>query len=111
MNHLEPSINPDRCRMAKIIIIAATWLSLNGCATIETVSNFTIDSPKIYSGTRLDNTAIAENHIRLRVYKEKFNVEPPENPEADLFFSFLFDTIILPVTASAALFEVLFGWT
>jgi uncharacterized protein YceK len=111
MNHLKPSINPNRCRMAKIIIIAVTWLSLNGCATIETVSNFTIDSPKVYSGTRLDNAAMAGNHIRLRVYKEKFHVEPPENPEEDIFFSFLMDTIILPVTASVALFEVMFGWT
>ena len=111
VNRSTSSTDTHRCRMVKIIIIAVAWLSLNGCATIETASNFTIDSPKIYSGTRLNNTAITKNHIRLRVYQEKFNVEPPENPEADLFFSFLFDTIILPVTASATLFEVLFGWT
>jgi uncharacterized protein YceK len=81
---------------------------MNCCATINTVSNFTNESPKVYSGTRLDKTAISEKKLRLMVYKEKFGIEPPKNPETDIFFSFILDTIILPVTVPIALYEIIF---
>jgi uncharacterized protein YceK len=108
LNNSPPATDAPMHQMRIVILIVVALLSLNGCATIDTVSSFTIESPKIYSGTRLDKVAMNKEHIRLRVYKEKFNVVPPENPETDIFFSFLLDTIILPVTVPIAFYETLF---
>lgn len=81
---------------------------MNHCATVDTVSSLTIDSPKLYSGTRLDWAAISEDDLRLRVYAEKFNVVPPVHPKSDLLFSFVLDTVVLPVTLPIALYEIIF---
>jgi uncharacterized protein YceK len=80
-------------------------LSTTGCATLTTVSHFTSESPKIYSGARLDIHASAHDENILRVYKDTYGVEPPAYPKVDLPFSLLFDTIILiPVVMPVILF-------
>ncbi|OGW46340.1 MAG: hypothetical protein A2078_01575 [Nitrospirae bacterium GWC2_57_9] len=82
---------------------------MQGCATLTTASHFTAESPKIYSGTRLDIHASRHNEDTLRVYREKYGVEPPAYPVVDLPFSFLFDTIILgPVVLPIVLYQAVF---
>lgn len=90
------------------VLLIFLSLSLNNCATVDTVSSFTNESPKLYSGTRLDWTATSEDELRLRLYEEKFGVLPPDYPRSDLFFSFILDTFVLPVTLPIAMYEIIF---
>jgi uncharacterized protein YceK len=84
-------------------------LSTTACASLTTASHFTKESPKIYSGTRLDIHAGANHDDILRVYRDKYGVEPPAYPELDLPFSLLFDTIILvPVVMPIVLYQAVF---
>jgi uncharacterized protein YceK len=78
-------------------------IGLSGCATFKT-----LDAPLplaqrmfIYSGTRLDWTALAKNDAALR----KFKVTPPRYPLIDLPLSFALDSIFLPLTVCAEIFH------
>jgi uncharacterized protein YceK len=63
----------------------------------------------IYSGTRLDLHASAHHDEILRVYRDKYGVEPPEYPKIDLPFSLLFDTFILfPIVYPIFLYQAVF---
>jgi uncharacterized protein YceK len=85
-------------------------LSTTACATLTTTSHFTKESPKIYSGARLDLHASAHHDEILRGYRDKYGVEPPDHPKLDLPFSMLFDTIILvPVVMPIVLYQAIFG--
>ena len=86
-----------------IIMLTALFLGSSGCATFETVSNARINSPKFFSGTRLDLNAINNNKVALK----KFNVQPPEYPLLDLPGSFVLDIVVSPLTGGAALYETL----
>lgn len=87
-----------------VFLIAATALTAtNGCATISAVSTAERGSPKVYAGTRLDLHAIAGNASALR----RFHTEAPRYPWLDLPFSAVLDTLILPLTLSAAAFEAI----
>ena len=87
------------------ILVLALVSTLPGCATYSTISEAKPGSPKIYSGTRLDLNAIQGNeHAQL-----KFKTLPPKNPGLDLPFSFLLDTIMLPLSLSVSGYEILFG--
>jgi len=75
-----------------------------GCATYRTVSTAEQGSPKVFSGTRLDASAIRGDEIALR----EFKAAPPMYPLLDLPFSMGFDTAILPLTVPIATDEFLF---
>ncbi|HSB33562.1 MAG TPA: YceK/YidQ family lipoprotein, partial [Nitrospirota bacterium] len=80
-----------------------------GCATLTTASHFTKDSPKFYSGTRLDMHARALHEDALLAYKDKYGVDPPDYPGIDLPFSLLFDTVILvPIVLPVVLYQAVF---
>jgi uncharacterized protein YceK len=80
-----------------------------GCATLTTATHFTRESPMVYSGTRLDIHASAHHDDVLRVYSDKYGVEPPAYPKLDLPFSLLLDTLILfPVVYPIALYQAVF---
>lgn len=83
-------------------------LYMAGCATFKTVSHPTRESPKLYSGTRLDIHAIRGNQEVLKVYRDKYKVVPPEQPKLDLPLSFIFDTTFLFITFPIALYEAVF---
>ena len=83
-----------------IILVAAT----SGCATYSTISAAVPGSQMVFSGTRLDLNVIGGNEIGAR----KFKVAPPAYPLIDLPFSLLLDTLIFPLTFSAATFEFMF---
>ena len=89
----------------RFLLAACIALSLQGCATYSTISEAKPGSPKIYSGTRLDVHAIEGNEFA----QLKFKVEPPPHPGLDLPFSFILDTIMLPLTLSITSYEALFG--
>lgn len=92
-------------KFISILIVLAMACLLQGCATYSTISEAKPGSPKIYSGTRLDLNAMQGNEHALL----KFNANPPKNPVLDLPFSFLFDTIMLPLSFSVSGYEALFG--
>lgn len=93
-------------RLIKFFILVLMLVStLPGCATYNTISEAKPGSPKIYSGTRLDLNAIQGNEQA----QLKFKTLPPKNPGVDLPFSFLFDTIMLPLSLSISGYEALFG--
>jgi uncharacterized protein YceK len=76
---------------------------LTGCATFKTLD---ADVPLyervfIYSGTRLDWAAIANNDAAL----SKFKAAPPCYPLVDLPFSFVLDSVFLPLSVSAEIFH------
>lgn len=80
-------------------------LGLNGCATVRTMPTLgSYGSPKVYSGTRLDFNAVTGNTAGVK----RFKTEPPEYPLADIAFSAILDTIILPVTLPVATYELVF---
>ena len=85
-----------RLKILMISLVAFSLPNLHGCATYNTISAAKPGSPKIYSGTRLDLNAIQNNEFALL----KFKTAPPKNPAVDLPFSFLFDTLMLPLTFS-----------
>ena len=88
---------------APALLVLAVALT-NACATVQTMDGMTTrDSPKVMSGTRLDVTAIQGNRAAL----QKFDAEPPEYPWLDLPFSMVADVVLLPVTLSAAAYDVL----
>ncbi len=101
---------PARGRLNRIAVpVLRVVLSLlvlsggSGCASLRTMATMELGSPKIYSGTRLDYHAIKENDAAMG----RFNATPPAYPGADLPCSVIVDTIILPVTVSAYLYEAL----
>ena len=77
---------------------------LTGCATFDTISNAGINTPTVYSGTRLNVAALRDDDDRLR----RFPAAPPRHPAADLPLSLVLDTVLLPMTVPVALYEVLF---
>ncbi len=79
-------------------------LLLAGCATVDTVSNAGINTPKVYSGTRLNVAALRDDTDAVR----RFPAAPPRYPAADLPLSLLLDTALLPMTVPVALYEVVF---
>ena len=58
----------------------------------------------MYSGTRLDYSAVTENREGLG----KFKAEAPRYPLLDIPFSVVLDTVLLPVTLSVATYELVF---
>jgi uncharacterized protein YceK len=94
--------------LAWIAIISILFLSVSGCATVETISSATYGSPLVYSGTRLDVHKLAGNRKHLLRLKEKYDIDPPQYAIADLPFSFFLDSIIFPLTSSVALYNLLF---
>ena len=71
-------------------------LAMQACASVKTVNNYDKNSPKVYSGVRLDVAGIKkENTV-------KYNTDAPIYPWLDLPFSFVADTLLLPVSFSAA---------
>ena len=86
------------------IALSTTVFLSSGCASYRTISAATHGSPKIYSGTRLNIHTILDHHYAVK----KFDVKPPEYPILDLPASFALDTIMLPLSAQAALYETLY---
>ena len=85
-------------------LLCLATLNINGCATVDTISNAKPGSAKFFSGTRLDINALAGNNVAIK----KFEVQPPKYPLLDLPASFMLDLIIAPMTAGVALYEVVF---
>ena len=92
---------PESVSIVAIVVLQLSFSS--GCATYRTISKAEQGSPKVFSGTRLDVSAIRGDEIGLR----KFKVDPPKYPLVDLPFSIGFDTAILPLTVRAATGEFL----
>ena len=93
-------------RTAVPVLAALSLLVLSGgtgCASLRTMSTMELGSPKIYSGARLDYHAMKENDEAM----SRFNTTPPAYPGVDLPCSVIVDTIILPVTVSAYIYEAL----
>ena len=91
---------------APVLLAVLSLLILSvgtGCASLRTMATMELGSPKIYSGTRLNYHTMKENEEAV----SRFNATPPAYPGADLPFSVIVDTIILPVTVSAYLYEAL----
>ena len=98
-------IRNRRSVAAMLIFLVLT----TSCATLTTATHFTSESPMVYSGTRLDIHASAHHDEVLRVYREKYDVEPPAYPVLDLPFSLLLDTLILvPVVWPLVLYQAVF---
>ena len=95
-------------RAAALSVAALFLLSIYGCATVETISAVKDESPLVYSGTRLDLHAVLHNQKHLLWLKRKFDIDPPNFPLADLPLSILLDTVVLPLTSSVALYEIVF---
>ena len=80
-------------------------MGLSSCTTFK---SFDVDAHLplyerilIYSGTRLDWSAIAKNDADL----SKLKATPPCYPFVDLPLSFALDSIFLPLTVSAEIFH------
>jgi uncharacterized protein YceK len=91
-------------RSASIVPVVVLLLSSTACATYRTISTAEQGSPKVFSGTRLDVSAIRGDEVALR----KFKADPPRYPLVDLPLSIGFDIAILPLTVPIATGELLF---
>jgi uncharacterized protein YceK len=83
-------------------LVAAFWVG--GCATVTSIDSAEHGTPLVYSGTRLDLAAVADDESGLR----KFKTVPPASPWLDLPFSLIADTFILPLSFGVAAYEWLF---
>ena len=90
-------------RCVSIVPAVVLLLSSSGCATYRTISTAEQGSPKVFSGTRLDVSAILGDEFALR----KFKADPPRYPLVDLPFSIGFDMAILGLTLPVAIGELL----
>ncbi|PYV30016.1 MAG: YceK/YidQ family lipoprotein [Betaproteobacteria bacterium] len=90
-------------RCVSIVPAVVLLLSSSGCATYRTISKAEQGSPKVFSGTRLDVSAILGDESALR----KFKADPPRYPLVDLPFSIGFDMAILGLTLPVATGELL----
>ena len=82
--------------------VVALWVG--GCATVTSIDSAEHGTPLVYSGTRLNMSAIADDESGLR----KFKTLPPGYPWIDLPFSLVADTFILPLSFGVAAYEWLF---
>ena len=87
----------------KIVVGCVCIISLSGCATFKTLDTELPLNERmfIYSGTRLDWSAISNNQAALK----KFKVEPPRYPLVDLPFSFALDSFFSPLAVLAEIFH------
>jgi len=83
-------------------LVMTFWVS--GCATVTSINSAEHGTPLVYSGTRLNMSAIADDESGLR----KFKTLPPGYPWIDLPFSLVADTFILPLSFGVATYEWLF---
>ena len=83
-------------RSALCLLLA---LTCSGCGTFNMLNSDKTDPPYVYSGTRLDLYAINDGCCA----QDRFGAPPPDYPGADLPFSFLLDTLLLPLALAAAL--------
>lgn len=83
-------------------LVMTLWVS--GCATVTSIDSAEHGTPLVYSGTRLDLAAIADDERGLR----KFKTMPPAYPWLDLPFSLFADTLIFPLSSGVAAYEWLF---
>ena len=85
------------------VYVSVCIVGVSGCATFKTLDT---DLPLnqrmfVYSGTRLDWSAITHNEVAL----SKMKVPPPQYPAIDLPLSFALDTFFLPLTLGAEIFH------
>jgi uncharacterized protein YceK len=78
-------------------------IALSGCATFKTLDT---DLPLnqrmfVYSGTRLDWSALTKNQAALK----KIKVPPPHYPLVDLPLSFALDSIFFPLAMFTEFFQ------
>lgn len=71
--------------------IALLALTTSACMTIDTQTNKGYHGPLVYSGTRFDASTLGESFINLSIGGMMFAL-------VDIPFSFLLDTVLLPVT-------------
>ncbi len=87
-----------------VVLVASVVLT--SCGTIRTMPTMgSYDAPTVYSGTRLDACGAGKSET----CHKRFSTDPPEHPLIDLPFSFLLDTVILPVTLPVVAYEFVFG--
>jgi len=91
--------------IARVMIAGGMLICLSGCGTLRTVSVASLERPRVYSGTRLDYYAIVGNVEQIET---EFKVKPTEHPFLDIPFSFVLDTVALPLTYPVSLYEALF---
>jgi len=89
-------------KMIYVALFIAISVSSTGCATYKTLDNITPNSPKFFSGTRLNANAINKNTVALK----KFKVSPPKYPFLDLPGSFLLDLVASPATGIMAIYDI-----
>ncbi len=85
-------------KAAHTLLTLVCALSATGCATLRSSENARVGSPKIYAGTRLDLAAMQSDEPTLREFA-RYGIEPPAHPEADMAFSLVGDTLMLPFAA------------
>jgi uncharacterized protein YceK len=83
-------------------LMAALWIG--GCATATSMESAEHGTPLVYSGTRLDLAAVANDQNDL----QQFRTLPPVFPWLDLPFSLIADTAMLPLSIGAAGFDWLY---
>ena len=83
-------------------LVMTLWVS--GCATVTSIDSAEHGTPLVYSGTRLNMSAIADDESGLR----KFKTPPPAYPWLDLPFSLVADTFMSPLSFGVAAYEWLF---
>ena len=85
--------------LVKRLFVLGMLAILSGCSTFKTLNSATIDSPVVFSGTRLNMCAITNDRAGMI----KFNAKPVEYPVLDLPASFLLDLIMSSLTISASI--------
>ena len=81
-------------------------LALSGCATFQAADNVAQGSPRFFAGTRLDVAAITNDAPALEHF-QKYEMQPPAFPAADLVPSFAADVVLFPIALGYTITEPL----
>ena len=90
-------------KIRSALVLATFFMCTSGCSTYKTLEVTTTNSPKVFSGTRLNLNAIQKNNVALR----KFKVSLPKYPLVDLPASFMLDMVVLPATGTMSIYEAI----
>lgn len=82
----------------KSVLFVLLVVPLGACGTFRSISALEPGSPRVFSGTRFDISAIRQDVFALK----RFEAEPPPYPWLDLPASLVLDTLILPLTLTSA---------
>lgn len=86
----------------RLAVAGVLGFSLCACSTMNSVTYVSRDTPKYFTGTRLNVAALRDDWVTLAEF-ERHGMKPAPYPLADLPFSVALDLFLTPYMLSCAI--------